>query len=374
MTDRAAAPDDESAVALAELAALVRAIEDDVQDPVRSYGDAQARAAARAYALNALHHGLQFWLDADPARPVFHRWFTQTKKLLGDNQDAVYYGTAIDPTRTYRIRGNVHGACYTSFTVEAGTQGAHMSTHLSSTLNDTEFDVAPDGSYEILAGPGLGGRNRLGFDPDSGSITTRHYYEWEQSVIDHPYFQVPLTITPVDDPGAPPIPDDAAVATGIRRVITFVRTSTVDFLKGERVRPAWVSEVPNQFVDPPAEGGHDEIGYAAIDNVYRQARFVLGPGEALEIRGRFPRCRFANVMLFNRHMQTLPQRTRRSSLNRRQTVLEPDGSFRMVVSATDPGVPNWLDTGGMPYGIVFWRFLLTEEPIPPLETRVLTDS
>jgi hypothetical protein len=75
-------------------------------------------------------------------------------------------------------------------------------------------------------------------------------------------------------------------------------------------------------------------------------------------------------MLFNRHMQTLPQRQRRASLNRRQTVLEPDGSFRMVVSARDPGTPNWLDTAGAPYGIMFWRFLLTEEPIPPLETRV----
>jgi len=365
-------PADDSAAALAELAALLQAIEEDVNDPVRNYTDAQARATARSYALNTLHHGLQFWFDADPQRPVFHRWFTQTKKLLGDNPDAVYYGTAIDPTGTYRIRGNVHGACYTSFTVEAGTQGANMSTRLSSTLNDTEFDVAPDGSYEILAGPGLSGRNRLGFDPESGSITTRHYFEWAECVIDHPSFAVPLTITPVEDPGPPPIPDDAAIAAGIRRVATFVRTSTIDFLKGERIRPPWVSETPNQFVDPPAEGGHVDIGYAAIDNVYRQAVFVLGPDEALEIRGRFPRCRFANVMLFNRHMQTLPQRQRRSSLNRRQTVLEPDGSFRVLVAAHDPGTPNWLDTAGAPYGIMFWRFLLTEEPIPPLETRVLS--
>ena len=40
-------PADDSAAALAELAALLQAIEDDVNDPVRNYTDAQARATAR---------------------------------------------------------------------------------------------------------------------------------------------------------------------------------------------------------------------------------------------------------------------------------------------------------------------------------------
>ena len=36
-----------------------------------------------------------------------------------DHPNGVGHTYAIDPARTYRIRGNVHGACYTSFTVEA---------------------------------------------------------------------------------------------------------------------------------------------------------------------------------------------------------------------------------------------------------------
>ena len=95
------------------------------------------------------------------------------------------------------------------------------------------------------------------------------------------------------------------------------------------------------------------------------------PGEALVIEGRFPPCRFANLVLWNRHLQTLEYERRRSSLNRRQTRLRPDGSFRMVVAHEDPGLPNWLDPGGARSGLIFVRDLLPETPPGPLETRVL---
>ena len=34
-----------------------------------------------------------------------------------------------------------------------------------------------------------------------------------------------------------------------------------------------------------------------------------------------------------------------------------------------PGQPNWLDTGGLEEGVMFWRFMLTTEPITALETE-----
>ena len=44
----------------------------------------------------------------------------------------------------------------------------------------------------------------------------------------------------------------------------------------------------------------------------------------------------------------------------------------MIVAHKDPGRPNWLDTEGRPYGVMFWRFQLAEEAIAPLETEVIT--
>jgi hypothetical protein len=356
---------DQAAAAYLELAELLGEIESGYIGPSHLMHDAAERAAGRYFVANAIQHAFQFVFDADPSRPMFHRWFTPKLKLLGDNPDAVYYGCMIDPSRSFRIRGNVHGATYTSFTAESGTRDGGLSRRLVSTLNDTEFDVASDGSYEIIASPEPQPRNWLKLEPDVGSLTTRHYFEWERSVAADPTLHIPLSIEPQGDPGPAAPMGDAEVAAGIRRVVTFVRSVTLDFLPPERL-PSWVSQEVNQFANPAEGESNQSIGYAAKDNQYRQTNYEIETDEALVIRGRFPRCRFANVVLWNHHMQTPPYRRRRVSLNRRQVAYEDDGSFRIVVAHRDPGVPNWIDAAGARTGAIFWRFQLSEDAIPPL--------
>ncbi|MEE3326541.1 MAG: DUF1214 domain-containing protein [Myxococcota bacterium] len=363
---------DLAAAAYAELAATLVDIDQHYIGPDRNMMTEQERAAGRYLVANALQHGFQCWFDIDPKRPLFHRWLSTTKKLLGDNPDAVYYGAIVDPAGSYRIRGNVHGACYTSYSVETGAQDGHLSKGVISTLNDTEFDVAADGSYEIIASPDPQPRNWLRLEPGAGSITTRHYWEWERNVASDPTFHVPLVIEPLEDPGGAPAMDDAAIAAGLRRVINFVRGATVDFpdLPPE-VMPSWVSNDVNVFDNSAYEENNTEIGYAAADNAYLQTRYDLGPDQALVMRGRFPRCRFANVVIWNHRLQTPPYRYRQVSLNRNQIQYEEDGSYRIVIAHRDPGVPNWIDTAGLPTGMVFWRFLLPQEPTLPVEAEVV---
>lgn len=62
---------------------------------------------------------------------------------------------------------------------------------------------------------------------------------------------------------------------------------------------------------------------------------------------------------------------RQVGLNRKQTKLESDGSFRMVIAHSDPGVPNWLDSEGRLFGIVFWRFFLPEGDIETPRAKVV---
>ena len=372
---QAAASGDAAAGAFAELAAMLGEIEAGYIGPDRRMHTPEDRAAGRYLVANALQHGFQCWFDSDPKRPVFHRWLSPTKKLLGDNPDAVYYGAVVDPAGTYRIRGNLQGAAYTSFTVETGAQDGHLSKGLISTLNDTEFDVAADGSYEIIASPDPqpgGSRNWLRLEPGAGSITTRHYWELERSAAADPTLHVPIWIEPVENPGPAAPMDDAAVAAGIRRVINFVRGATIDFpdLPPE-VMPAWVSREVNRFSGSEDGEGNTGIGYSAKDIDYRQTLYELDADQALVMRGRFPRCRFANVVLWNHRLQTPPYRYRRVSLNRRQVRYEQDGSFEIVVAHRDPGVPNWIDTAGQRTGMIFWRFLLPEEEVPAIEAEVV---
>jgi hypothetical protein len=105
------------------------------------------------------------------------------------------------------------------------------------------------------------------------------------------------------------------------------------------------------------------------------APYVLGPDQALILRGRWPECRCANISLWNRHMQTYDFTTRPVSLNRKQTRLDANGNFRMVLAHRDPGVANWLDTEGRPFGLVFWRFMLPDGEIqkPDVEVAAFED-
>ena len=79
--------------------------------------------------------------------------------------------------------------------------------------------------------------------------------------------------------------------------------------------------------------------------------------------GRFPACRYAGVVLWSRFRQSFDYMNRRVSLNRAQTVTDGAGNYRIVLAERDPGVPNWLDTGGRASGFMYWRFLLPEEPV-----------
>jgi len=117
---------------------------------------------------------------------------------------------------------------------------------------------------------------------------------------------------------------------------------------------------PNHVGQPWSfrNAGVDAAG--AVDIFYSMGKWDLGPDDALVMRGTIPPSRFTNVMLWNRHMQTLEYVHRRSSLNSAQIAYEPDGSYTVVVAHRDPGVANWLDTGGHRFGTIFWRYLLPE--------------
>jgi hypothetical protein len=320
--------------------------------------------------MQALFTALAVVFDADPERPVFQRSVGPTMKHTGDNADALYYVAYIRPDRSYRIRGNTAGAVYTSISLERGSDG-HRSHGVARVINDRELHAARDGSYELVLSPEPRLGNWFKLEPQVGQLQTRHYFEETHPVAADPTKVVPLSIEPLDDPGPRPAPNDAAVAAGIRRVINYVHDITMGMpplLQPERM-PRWVSTVPNQF-NPPDKPAAD-LGQSAQDAAYAQAPYLLKPDEVLVIEGRFPKCAYASVALWNHYLQTYDYVTRITSRNRKQSTLEPDGSFRMVIAHRDPGVPNWLDTEGRSEGLIFWRFFLPEEPIAPFKTRVL---
>lgn len=330
-----------------------------------------------AGALRAISHllegGLLGHFEDNPAAPVFRPIVSSTRKSLGDNADARYFDTSVSNAYQYRVTGNTNGAIYTSFTLEEGAGDGNFPDRTGGIINDTQFDVDADGNFAITLGGPAQDRNWLELTPTTMRITSRHYWEEARSPGAAPERDVALAVEVLGATEPPPPPTDTTVAAGFRRVANYVRSRTLGMgAPATRVQPAFVSQVPNVFPPPVTPSDHP---LAAIDAAYSMAPYVLGPDEALVMRAKWPTCRCANVMLWNRFLQTNDYVHRSVSLNRAQMVLDDDGWFTAVIAHRDPGVPNWIDTEGRAFAMVFWRFMLPEGPIEtPQATVVPVDS
>lgn len=326
------------------------------------------------YVLHMLSAGIDLYLENDPENPEFVRIVSPTRKLMGDNPDAVYYFARIRGDRSYRIKGRKGQECYLSFTVhgrpEDGRLGAAAEPVLAD-VNDRGLRTNADGSYEVILSPDKHPGNWIELKPNASSVITRHYFELEGSPAADPELKVELSIEPMDSASNREPLQDSRIAQKVADVTAFVRGGTIDMPVLFTMPVPFVSPVPNELAEPTVFRVSEQDSWGAVDIAYSMAQFRVNPDEALVMTGRFPECAFANVVLWNRHMQSYEFRDRRVSLNRKQTVLEKDGSYRMVIAHRDPGVPNWLDTEGHNEGIIFWRFLLPEgQPEKPQCTLV----
>ncbi len=305
--------------------------------------------------------------ELDPDRPVFMRIVAPTRSFTGDNSDAVYFETPVAGGREYVVKGNITGAVYTSFTLEAGGLDGKYPTGTAGVLRDGDMDIDAEGNYEIRLGGAPTERNWLAIPDEGGRITTRHYFEWPQSASASLSLHIPLTIEAVPAAGPKPRWGDASVAAAIRRVTNHIQGKTTHN-PPPGGNPSFVGTTPNVFPQPVVPGN---MALAAFDAAYSMAPYALGPDEALVITGRWPTCAFANVCLWNRWGQMYDYVNRQVSRNRANTTLEPDGSFRMILAHQNPGHANWIDTEGRPSGTMFWRFFLPEGDVETPQATIV---
>ena len=327
-------------------------------------------AGAHRALMHILDGGIGTMFEDDPAAPVFRQIVTPTRKFTGDNSDAIYFDAPVSADHEYLVRGHMNGAVYVSITLEEGTADGSIGNKAAAVINDTQFDTDADGNFEIRLGGEPAERNWLALTPGTTRITTRHYFEEAQAAAANPEKVPRFSIVVLNRGEAPPVPNDASVAAGIRRVAQFVRSRTIGMPPMAEMADEipFVSIVPNAFPDPVKPDG---LGLAALDAAYSMAPYFLGPDEALVVTGRWPDCRMANICLWTRFQQTYDYMNRQVSLNRAQTTLQEDGSFRMVIAHQDPGCDNWIDTEGRALGIVFWRFFLPEGEIETPQAEVV---
>jgi hypothetical protein len=350
--------DTESRRALGEFIALLQDIDSHWCSEERNLHSAEDVAGSHRALMHILEASLVGYFEQDASNPDFRRIVTPSRKLTGDNPDAVYFDAPLSPDHTYLIHGSMHGAAYFSLTIEEGAADGHMASNTGGVINDTELEIDSNGHFAVYLGGEPREENWLPLGPGASRVTTRHYFEHQSPAARDPALEPRMQIECLTAGDAPPAPSDASVAAGIRRVCNAMRGRTLDMPPmATSEPPPFLNLTPNEFPAPVPPG---DFGLAAFDAHYSMAPFFINADEALVITGRWPECRFGNVCLWNRFQQTLDYTRRSVSLNRSQTQLEADGSFRIILAHEDPGLPNWLDTEGNAFGLVFWRFFLME--------------
>ena len=73
-------------------------------------------------------------------------------------------------------------------------------------------------------------------------------------------------------------------------------------------------------------------------------------------------CVFWNLCLWNPFLHTYDFTHEQVTINGAQVAYEPDGSWRIVISDTDPGRPNWVSTAGRSKGLIWLRWFQRRAP------------
>jgi hypothetical protein len=110
-----------------------------------------------------------------------------------------------------------------------------------------------------------------------------------------------------------------------------------------------------------------------VSQVYYEGGYMLGGDEAILIESQVPEtCLYWSFLLTDDHYMTIDWLRHQSSLNGAQARLDDDGQVRCVIAARDPGVPNWLDTGGNLRGLVQIRWNgASSLPVPRMKRVTL---
>ena len=291
-----------------------------------------------------------------------HHWFGRDvpgSRWAGDSPDFIYRTVPISHGGHYEIRGTATAAPPHSvnWSLMADSTASPVTMAL---LDSLDMKIASDGSFTITLDPSAadGRRNHIQTKPGADFVMIRDALgDWlEQSAN-------PLTVTRLDPDG--PLRSDEDMARHAAKI-------AIDGLYYTYYCTQSAGGQPPNLVRPPQSS-------AAFGGMATQwgtkANLVLEGDEALIVRSNAAGAGFRNVTLTDMFHMSIAYWQQTSSFNMAQMAADEDGTFTVVVSHRDPGVHNWLDTGGLRRTIfgqrwqAFDRTGAHEEPW--LETRLV---
>ena len=101
---------------------------------------------------------------------------------------------------------------------------------------------------------------------------------------------------------------------------------------------------------------------------YMHGYWKLRDDEVMLIKTDIPSCDYWNFQLDNYWMESLDYRYLRIAINNHSANLNPDGTVTIAISAKNPGLANWIETGGHNIGTMLLRWVNASTFPEPLTT------
>lgn len=339
--------------------------------PESMQNDPQVQQEVGRLMLEALASSTLDAIGGDGNYPSFLPTIGQTLNVGQPNADTVYRMARITPGGTYRLRG-LRGSLRIAAIGQVGPtlgEGGTKSTQVGAMKNYYDLNtlhVDKQGRYDVLVSPmrpdGYKG-DWWQLDPSANRLLLRMVSgNWSKER------DPTIAIERVDIPASRPRPSAADLEQRLRRLpaatsaIAALFVGHVEALRQE----GYVNKL--KVLDVSQAGG-------LTGQFYYEGDYDLGDDEALIVEAKVPpKCGYRSTILTNEIYETTDWYNNHSSLNDSQSKPDKDGVLRVVVSAKDPGVPNWLDTAGHPQGMIQGRWTYCDQqPIPSVRKVALAD-
>lgn len=333
--------------------------------------DPQVRAEVGRLALESLAASTLDTVGRDGDYPVFLPTIGQVLNVGQPNADTVYRTAQIRPGGVYRLRGT-RGTLRIAMLGEIGPSPYERTAKTG--------QIGPTRAYHDLNALHVDADDR--FDVVLSQIRPTGYRgDWWPLVPTTNKLMIRLvsadwakersptfSIERVDVPMGRPRQSAADLAARLAQLPAQTDFSALLFV--DHVAMLVADGYVNTFktLDVSQMGG-------LVGQYYYEGAYDLRDDEALIVETKVPaNCQYHSMILTNEIFETIDWTDNHSSLNDAQAQPDEDGVLRVVISARDPGVPNWLDTAGYPKGAIQGRWTNCDtRPLPTIRKVALSE-
>ncbi|WP_372727335.1 hypothetical protein [Nocardioides sp.] len=298
-----------------------------------------------AYLSGRIRMAMQMAFDHDLDRPLFINSTHQFSKQGLDNPDAIYFSAYLREGVEYVVRGRRGTSADLSFQVMGGAYSADSVASSLMAFDDRELDLDEDGSFEF------------GYTAEPGAktmIVREVFNDWDTEE------RGTIWIERVDTLGQPAAPLTQALLAKKYDVAARTLTGSIQ---------TWLAfphffqyqEPVNTLTAPKSTPGGLASQRSSIGH------YELAEDEAMIVTvPECTDCSYQAIQIGSDWYASTDYETHQTSLTKAQSVADPDGLMRYVISERPPGgapIANWLETTGHRTGPMMLRWQRLERDL-----------